>query len=97
MPTWATTRRFERDFRSLSERSRQRFQTAVERFVEDLQANRPFRPGLRVRSIEGAAGVFEMTWAPDGRATFEFGEPVRAGEVHIIWRRVGDHSVFGRP
>jgi hypothetical protein len=38
-----------------------------------------------------------MTWAADGRATFEFGEPVVSGQPHVIWRRVGTHAVLRRP
>jgi len=38
-----------------------------------------------------------MTFAPDGRATFEYGEEVVKGERHVIWRRVGDHSIFRQP
>lgn len=45
----------------------------------------------------GASGVFEMAWAPDGRATFEFGEAQRKGEAHIIWRRIGGHEILGGP
>ena len=47
--------------------------------------------------MQGAPGIFELTWAPNGRATFQFGEPVREGEVHVIWRRVGGHEIFGQP
>jgi hypothetical protein len=50
-----------------------------------------------VRGIEGAPGIFEMTWAPDGRATFEYGKETTPGEPHIIWRRVGGHDIFGTP
>ena len=66
-------------------------------FVEDLRSGRPFRKGLRVKGIQGASGIFEMTWADDGRATFEYGDEVVKGEAHIVWRRVGTHSVFTRP
>jgi hypothetical protein len=38
-----------------------------------------------------------MTWADGGRSTFEYGSPVREGETHIIWRRIGTHEIFGRP
>jgi len=41
--------------------------------------------------------IFEMTWAPDGRATFHYGAPVREGQVHVGWRRVGTHAVFANP
>jgi hypothetical protein len=37
-----------------------------------------------------------MTWAADGRATFEYGEEIR-GEPHNSWRRIGIHDVFRRP
>ena len=66
-------------------------------FVDDLRAGSEFRKGLRVKGIRGAAGVFEMTWAADGRATLQSGDPVREGEPHIIWRRIGTHDVFRRP
>jgi hypothetical protein len=38
-----------------------------------------------------------MTWADDGRATFQFGDSVVEGEPHVIWRRVGTHNIFGQP
>ena len=50
-----------------------------------------------MKGIQGAPGVFEMTWADDGRATFEFGAAVREGETHIVWRRIGTHEIFTRP
>lgn len=70
------------------------FLAAVGLFVEDLQAGGQFRKGLRAKGVEGAPGVFDMTWAPDGRATFRYGEPVRHSEPHIVWRRVGTHDVL---
>jgi len=65
-------------------------------FVVDLKAGR-FRSGLRVKRVQATAGVWEMTWAPNGRATFEYGNERRAGEPHVIWRRVGTHDIFERP
>jgi hypothetical protein len=47
--------------------------------------------------MQGHPGVWEMSWAPDGRATFEYGDEVHAGEAHIVWRRVGTHAIFRRP
>lgn len=73
------------------------FVIAVSQFVEDIKCDEGFRKGLRIKGLEGAAGVFELTWAPDGRATFEYGAEVVAGEQHVIWRRVGTHSIFSRP
>lgn len=97
MPTFGITDRFKKDIAALSPEEKQRFKRAVEKFVEDMKAQRPFRKGLRVKGVKGTDGIFEMTWADDGRATFEFGEGQVEGEPHVIWRRVGTHDVFGQP
>ncbi len=73
------------------------FLAAVSQFVEDLGVGGQFRKGLRVKGVRGAPGVFEMTWADDGRATFQYGESVIPGEPHVIWRRVGTHDILRQP
>lgn len=95
MPTHERTSRFERDWQALTGEQRERFRRAFPRFHADL-AKRRFRAGLRVRRVAGTDGVFEMTWAPDGRATFQYGTS-EDQEPHIIWRRIGTHDVFRRP
>ena len=85
------------DFDSLSADQKAAFLTAVAQFVEDLRRGEGFRKGLRVKGVKGASGIFEMTWADDGRATFEYGDPVSEGEVHIIWRRIGAHKILNQP
>jgi len=97
MPTYERLPRFLKDYAQLSEEEQERFKEAVKKFIEDLERGEGFRPGLRVRGVAGAPGIFEMTWAPDGRATFRYGEPLREGEPHVVWRRVGTHTVFGGP
>lgn len=98
MPTFQTSRRFASDWQHLSGEQRELFRRVVlEEFVPDLTSGQ-FRPGLRVKGVRGArAAVYEMTWAPNGRATFEYGAEQRRGEPHIIWRRVGTHDIFRRP
>jgi len=91
------TARFGADFQSLLPGQQVAFLVAVEAFVADLRSDREFRKGLRVKGVKGAPGVFEMTWAPDGRATFSYGKPVTEGEAHIVWRRVGTHGIFNQP
>jgi hypothetical protein len=44
-----------------------------------------------------AFGAREITFAADGRATFEYGNEVIAGEPHVVWRRVGTHDVLSEP
>jgi len=65
--------------------------------VHDLKTGQGFRKSLRVKGVQGHAGIFEMMWAPDGRATFAYGTSPIAGDVHIIWRRIGSHDIFQNP
>jgi hypothetical protein len=95
VPSYERTRRFDRDLDDLTSAQRRRFAVAFERFDADLLKGR-FRSSLRVKRVEGTDSVFEMTWAPDGRATFEYGVSQGAG-AHVIWRRIGTHKVFKRP
>ena len=97
MPTYAWLARFAADFDSLSPEQQAQFLTAMAQFVEDLSAGRSFRKGLRVKGVQGAGGIFEMTWASDGWATFEYGRPVVEGEPHVVWRRIGTHAIFKKP
>ena len=100
MPTFTTTARFDRDFKKLLPQERERFADTVRnKFVPDV-ATGQFRPGLRIKPVqgvrlpEGERLVMEMTWAPDGRATWQYGDELREGEPHVIWRRVGGHEIF---
>ena len=97
MPTFAWFARFGADFDRLTPAQRAAFLEAVAQFVDDLRAGNQFRKGLRVKGVRGAGGVFEMTWADDGRATFQYGEAVVEGEPHVIWRRIGTHAIFKQP
>jgi hypothetical protein len=39
--------------------------------------------------------MYELTWAPDGRAVFSYGASIREGESHIAWHAVGTNEVLG--
>lgn len=94
MATFATTPRFKADFKKLTREQSARFRRVVTgEFAPDVQRGE-FRPGLRVKGVQGAPGVYEMTWAPDGRATWEYGEECSPGKPHVVWRRVGTHAIF---
>lgn len=97
MPTYAWLARFRTDFERLTPTQQDAFLHAVRLFVADLQRDRSFRKNLRVKGIQGASGIFEMTWAADGRATFEYGHPVTEDEPHVIWRRIGTHASSNQP
>ena len=74
MPTYEQTTAFLRDFDRLTRAQQEQFIAAVYLFIADIvamdvgQIDR-FRPGLRVKGVQGEPGLFEMTWARNGRAT----------------------------
>lgn len=97
MPTYAWIALFRRDWQKLTRDEQVAFLRAVAIFVEDLAVGAGFRPGLRVKKMKGHENVWEMTWAPDGRATFSYGESLKPGQPHVIWRRIGAHEIFKEP
>lgn len=96
MPTYLLSTRFARELAALTPKQRRALERAVAKFIAGLRSG-DMPKGLRIKRVQGSPGVFEMTFAPDGRATFSFGEPVLKGEPHVIWRRVGTHDIFGAP
>lgn len=96
MPTREVTPRFLRDYSRLTKEQRREFLEALQQFVEGLRQGQ-FAVSPRIKAIQGREGVWELTWAHDGRATFEYGESIVPGERHVIWRRIGTHDVFRAP
>ena len=96
MPTYAVDDRFWNDFDRLTPLMQRRFLAARDQFVADLRAG-VFRAGLRVKKLRGHRDTWELSFAPDGRATFEYAGPEIPGEPHVVWRRVGTHDIFSNP
>jgi hypothetical protein len=97
VPTFAWLASFGADFDRLTPAQQAAFLAAVAQFIEYLREGGPFRKGLRVKGVQGASGIFEMTWADNGRATFQYGDAVLEGEPNVIWRRVGTHDILRQP
>ncbi len=97
MPTHDELPQFIREYLKLTKEQRYRFSKATKLMIRDLRSGNVFRPGLRVKGVQGYTGVFEMTWALDGRATFAYGSEQIPGEKHIIWRRIGGHEILQNP
>ncbi len=97
MPTHEEKTQFLREWAKLTPQQQTLFLAAVEEMVDDLRAGSRFRPSLRVKGVQKVAGVYEMTWAADGRATFTFGTEVRPGDPHVVWRRIGSHDILQNP
>jgi hypothetical protein len=91
------------DYAPLSEAEKKRFRkvlpvfvTACDRYAANPSVSWP--ASLRVKDVEGAPGVFEMTWSfagPDGRATFEW--TAIGGVLGLRWRRIGGHRILKEP
>lgn len=101
---YETTPAFDADYKRLKPEHRAAFRElltnkfipACAAFLNDPGAAWP--KSLRIKSVQGAPGVLEMTWSfasPDGRATFEL--VTIDGELRCRWRRIGDHGVFRSP
>jgi hypothetical protein len=97
MPTHDEFAQFVREFTALTPAQPKQFIKAMKQMVADLRAGTGFRPSLRVKGVQGHPRIFEMTWAGNGRATFEYGPEQKPGEPHIIWRRIGGHDVLKNP
>jgi hypothetical protein len=93
VPTYDWLDEFIREYEALTPGRRAAFKRAVAKFVVDLRTGH-FRQGLRIKGVQGQEGVWELTWAPDSRATFRYGYSIRPGDPHVIWPRVGTHYIF---
>ncbi len=97
---YEVTPSFSRDYRRLTAAERRLFRDALVAFVPAAEriagGESPRWPrALRVKAVESAPGLWELTWSfsgPDGRATFEWTEI--DGEPAIRWRRIGGHRIF---
>ena len=94
---------FKRDYNRLAPDHKEQFKSAAHVFHDGAVKaatgkDKPWPNSMRVKSVQGARGVWEMTWSmndPDGRATWEW--IAIDGEAAIRWRRIGDHSIFKDP
>jgi hypothetical protein len=96
LPTHEESERFWRDWRRLTDEQRAAFKQKSLEFRDDVVTGH-FRAGLRVKGFRGSRLVFEMTFAPNGRALWMRGEPRNAGDVHIVWLRIGGHEILQHP
>jgi hypothetical protein len=105
VPTFAADDRFWREYEGLSVEHAALFKEARDEFIAILKEYEArgcpgipkFPKKLGVTPMVGRPGIMEFAWAPDGRCTRSYGTPQRTGCYHIIWRRIGTHSVYNDP
>ena len=72
------------------------FVLACERYAANPSTRWP--ESLRVKDVESAPGIFEITFnfsGPDIRATFEWTQI--DGQLAVRWRRIGGHRILKSP
>lgn len=103
-----TTPAFDSDFDQLKQDEKRMFRNAVKKFNEacerwvESRGSTRWPAALRVKDVEGAPGIWEMTWSfsgPDGRATWQWDTVEDEDGTHpaVLWRRVGNHATFRDP
>ncbi|MFD9605540.1 hypothetical protein ACFVRD_45220 [Streptomyces sp. NPDC057908] len=91
MPTYEALPRFTTDLNRLTPEQRHRFRQTVTAFVEDLRTGGRFRAGLRVKRVQRASGIYELTWSmgtgPAGRATWSYGPEQKTSAASVLTAR----------
>jgi len=95
LPTYETSPEFRYLYSRLIPDQKRAFRRAVKEFVTDLERGEGFGPGYASKASKAPPpGLFEMTWARDGRPVFSYGAAVREGEAQVIWHAVGTHAIL---
>lgn len=95
MPTYEYPEAFFREFRRLPVEQQRRFRAAVAELVTALGQRPPMFPGrLRVKRVQGHLGA---DLCPGRARDVSLRRRGDAGLAHVIWRRVGDHSILRSP
>jgi hypothetical protein len=95
MPKYDRLQQFMREWRKLTSAQQQQFEAAWRAIAVALSLTKALPPPPLVQKMSGQE-IYEVRWAPDGRATFHI-EHDANGEQIIVWRRIGDHSILKHP
>lgn len=80
------TKRFQRDFRALSEPIQRRVEKQLVLFLQN-----PRHPSLRIKKMEGFHDIWEGRITQSYRFTFQIREDT------CVLRRIGTHDILGTP
>lgn len=95
---------FRSDFRRLPDEHQRVFLRVLrDHFLPAIEAGSfsgapPWPKRLRIHRLSNTE-IYSLTWnfaSPDGRATFHL-DKTDDGAPVLVWRRIGDHSIYSRP
>jgi hypothetical protein len=95
---------FRNDFHRLPAEQQRLFQQVLrEYFLPAIDGGAfsgspPLPKRLRIHKLSNTE-IYSLTWnfaSPDGRATFHL-DKTDASEPVLVWRRIGNHSVYKNP
>lgn len=95
MPKYDYLPGFMREWSKLTPAQQKAFAAVVSTIVRYLKAGLGFPPPPLVQKMTDL-DIYEVRWGPNGRATFHI-EHDAQGEIIVVWRRIGDHSIFNNP
>lgn len=95
MAHFLTWQQFWREWRKLTLAQQRLFEAAWRAINASLDAGRGLPPPPLVQKMSGY-DVYEVRWAPNGRATFHQ-EQGDQGTLIVVWRRIGDHDILKQP
>jgi len=76
----------------IKEKAREAFQ----RF-QDGAEHPPFHPSLRIRKMQGHAGIWEGHVTLQYVFTFQIEHDSETGETLYVFRNIGTHDIYRRP
>ncbi len=95
MPKFDKETGFLAEYAKLSSQEKKQFRAAVRKIIAALDAGKFPGPPLVQKMTD--RDVYEVRWAANGRATFQYKYDAALGENVVIWRRIGDHRVLTNP
>jgi len=97
MPTHEEDDAFWSDWKHLTPEQQKYFKAKVVDFTRKLQQGIIIPSELGLKKYRRIDGMWEFRFGGDGRALMRFGSQVQPGEMHIIWLRIGTHSIYDNP
>ena len=95
VPKYEKETGFVAEYEKLTPQQKKQFRTAVKKIIAALDAGNFPGPPLVIKM--SGFSLYEVRWAADGRATFEYRYDTKLNEQIVVWRRIGDHSVLNHP